>query len=210
MTHAHSTTTPPLDVLVVDDEKNIRSTLRVCLEGLGCARRRGGERPRPRSDGERAAAASISPFWTCGSARATASLLIPPLLASSPLIDIVVVTAYGTVENAVEAIQLGARDVLPKPFTPEQIRTVVDKVRARRVARAAAGRAAPRARAAPAPSIELESRSPKVRQLLGVLAKAAAHDVSVLLRGENGTGKSVLARQLHALSARDATARSSW
>ncbi len=54
------------------------------------------------------------------------------------------------------------------------------------------------------PELAFESRSPRVRQLFGIIAKAAPRDVSVLLRGENGTGKSVLARQLHALSARSA------
>jgi NtrC-family two-component system response regulator AlgB len=127
--------------------------------------------------------------------------LIPPLLASSPLIDVVVVTAYGTVENAVEAIQLGARDVLQKPFTPTQIRAVVDKVRTRRSLEQRFLELREQIESTK-PDIYFESRSPNVRQLFGVLAKAATHDVSVLLRGENGTGKSVLARQLHALSAR--------
>jgi NtrC-family two-component system response regulator AlgB len=129
--------------------------------------------------------------------------LIQPLLAVSPLLEIVVVTAYGTVENAVEAIQLGARNVLQKPFSPPQIREIAEKVERRRVL----GKQLHDLRsqvASATPELAFESRSPRVRQLLGVLAKAATRDVSVLLRGENGTGKSVLARQLHALSARTA------
>ena len=189
----------PIDVLVVDDERNIRATLRVCLE----------------SDGTRVVEASTVEAAKMAMARQPFDLafldlrlgesngltLIPPLLASSPLIDVVVVTAYGTVENAVEAIQLGARDVLQKPFTPTQIRAVVDKVRTRRSLEQRFIELREQIEST-TPDIYFESRSPNVRQLFGVLAKAATHDVSVLLRGENGTGKSVLARQLHALSAR--------
>jgi NtrC-family two-component system response regulator AlgB len=190
---------PALDVLVVDDEKNIRATLRVCLEGFGT-------RVVEAASAEAAKTAVVRQqfdlaFLDLRLGESNGLALIPPMLAASPLIDIVVVTAYGTVENAVEAIQLGARDVLQKPFTPDQIRAVVDKVRGRRALEQRMVELR-RELESTSPEIELESRSPRVRQLLGVLAKAASHDVSVLLRGENGTGKSQLARQLHALSAR--------
>src|SRR5262249_4902399 len=116
---------PTLDVLVIDDERNIRTTLRVCLEGAATRV----------VDASTAQAAKMAvarqsfdlAFLDLRLGDSNGLTLIPALLASSPLIDIVVVTAYGTVENAVEAIQLGARDVLQKPFTPDQIRAVVEK-----------------------------------------------------------------------------------
>jgi NtrC-family two-component system response regulator AlgB len=192
---------PPLAVLIVDDEKNIRATLRMCLEAIGA-------QVVEAASAEAARTACLRQpfdlaFVDLRLGEANGLTLIPPLLAASPLLEIVVVTAYGTVETAVEAIQLGARDVLQKPFSPPQIRAIAERVDRRRnlaiklrdlrseVERTTTG-------------IAFESRSPRVRQLLGILAKAATHDVSVLLRGENGTGKSVLARQLHALSARSA------
>jgi two-component system, NtrC family, response regulator AlgB len=52
--------------------------------------------------------------------------LIPRLLAESPSLAIIVITAYATFETAVEAIRRGAKDYVPKPFTPAQIRQVVD------------------------------------------------------------------------------------
>src|ERR1700722_12741595 len=104
--------------------------------------------------------------------------LIPALLQANPLLDIVVVTAYGTVENAVEAIQLGARDVLHKPFNPEQIRLLVDKVANRQTLKRQMRDLKSQLENA-GPDIELESRSSRVQQLLGVLAKAATRDVSV-------------------------------
>jgi NtrC-family two-component system response regulator AlgB len=190
---------PPLEVLVIDDEKNIRAGLRVCLEAMGA-------HVVEAASAEAARAASLRQpfdlaFIDLRLGDVNGLTLIQPLLAQSPLLEIVVVTAYGTVENAVEAIQLGARDVLQKPFSPPQIRALAEKVESRR-GLAQKLRELRKQVTSSTPELALESRSPRVRQLLSILAKASAHDVSVLLRGENGTGKSVLARQLHALSAR--------
>jgi two-component system, NtrC family, response regulator AlgB len=191
----------PLEVLVADDEKNIRSTLRMFLEGLGA-------RVTEASSLAAATDASVRQrfdvaFVDLRLGDQNGLTLVPALLTASPLVDIVIVTAYGTVETAVEAIQLGARDVLQKPFSPQQIQVVIDKAVSRRALELEMHELRSRLEAS-MPELDLESRSPRLRQLLGILAKAATRDVSVLLRGENGTGKSVLARHLHALSARAA------
>jgi NtrC-family two-component system response regulator AlgB len=192
---------PGVDVLLIDDEKNIRATLRVCLEADGA------QVVEAASADQARVAMLRQPFdlafvdLRLGDANGLE--LITPLLASSPLIDVVVVTAYGTVENAVEAIQLGARDVLQKPFSPDQIRALLDKVRKRRSLERRLSALKTELEGAQS-EIDFESRAPRVRQLFAMLAKAATRDVSVLLRGENGTGKSVLARALHALSRRAA------
>lgn len=188
-----------LEVLVIDDEKNIRSTLRMFLENLRC-------HVAEASSAEAARAAGLRTqfdlaFLDLRLGDVSGLTLIPGLLAANPFIDIVVITAYGTVENAVEAIQLGARNVLQKPFKPDQIQQVVEKVANRRLLELQMRDLRTRLEES-APDLDLESKSPRVRQLLGTLAKAATRDVSVLLRGENGTGKSMLARHLHALSAR--------
>ena len=192
---------PPLAVLVVDDEKNIRATLRMCLEAIGA-------QVVEAASAEVAKTACLRQpfdlaFVDLRLGEANGLTLIPPLLAACPLLEIVVVTAYGTVETAVEAIQLGARDVLQKPFSPPQIRAIAERVERRRGLALKLRDLRSEVESTTA-GIAFESRSPRVRQLLAILAKAATHDVSVLLRGENGTGKSVLARQLHALSARSA------
>jgi NtrC-family two-component system response regulator AlgB len=196
---ASSVPVPPLAVLVVDDEKNIRATLRMCLEALGA-------QVTEAATAEAAKAACLRQhfdlaFVDLRLGESNGLTLIPTLLSNSPLLDIVIVTAYGTVDNAVDAIQLGARTVLQKPFTPAQIRQIADKVSQRRAIFQKVRELRSQLETL-APEIDLESRSPRVRQLLAVLAKAAGHDVSVLLRDENGTGKSVLARYLHSLSAR--------
>ncbi len=189
----------PLEVLVVDDEKNIRTTLRMCLESLDA-------KVVEAASAQAAKSACLRQqfdlaFLDLRLGDENGLSLISSLLSSNPLLDIVVVTAYGTVETAVEAIQLGARNFLQKPFAPAQIRQIIEKIIKRR-ALDNQFRDLRSQMETVAPEIDLESRSPRVRQLLAMLAKAATHDVSVLLRGENGTGKSVLAGYLHALSAR--------
>ncbi len=189
----------PIEVLIVDDEKNIRATLRACLEAVGAqvAEAATAEAARLASRRQRFDLA----FLDLRLGESNGLELIPQLLAESPLLDIVVVTAYGTIDNAVDAIQLGARDVVQKPFTPSQVRALVDEVRARRKLQGQL-RDLRRGLDGLTPDLDFESRSPEVRKLLELLAKAAQHDVPILLRGENGTGKSVLARKLHALSRR--------
>src|SRR5262249_6633690 len=99
-------------------------------------------------------------------------------------------TAYPTVDTAVAAIKCGARDYLPKPFTPEQVRRVVAQALEERVS------------PPNGPSAELHTQSPAMRATLSLVAQAAASDTPVLLRGESGTGKGVLAQMLHARSGR--------
>jgi two-component system, NtrC family, response regulator AlgB len=127
--------------------------------------------------------------------------LIPRLLATQPSLAIVIITAFSSVESAVEAIKRGAWDYLPKPFTPAQIRLFVAKAEERlatfrRITELEAQLASS------SPEVDLRSDSPRMRAILEMLARAAASSAPVLLRGETGTGKSVLARALHARSAR--------
>jgi NtrC-family two-component system response regulator AlgB len=190
-----------LDVLVIDDEKNIRMSMRVCLEGLGC------------NVAEAASAAAAKAavdrrhfdlaFLDLRLHEADGLQLLPELLAVAPDLDVVIVTAYATVPTAVEAIQKGARDFLPKPFVPAQIRRLVERVAARRVLEREVDDLKSRLGEA-APEVTFETAASKMRALLALLDKAAQHDVPVLLQGENGTGKSALARRLHGKSARAA------
>ena len=189
----------PMRVLVVDDERNIRKTLVVCLQGLGCA--------------VTEAAASEAALEALGRSAFDLAFvdlrlgkedgleLLPKLLAARPGLDVVMITAYAAIDSAVEAIRRGAKDYLPKPFTPAQIRRVVEQARARRELELRVTDLQERlADAAPEPNLELASAA--MRPLMEVISRAAAHDVPVLLRGESGTGKSVLARMLHELSPR--------
>ncbi len=188
-----------LRVLVIDDERNIRTTVALCLEGLGCA-----VTAVASAEAARAAVAAGRydlAFLDLRLGEANGLDLLPELVARLPDLDVVVITAYATIDTAVEAMRRGARDYLPKPFTPPQIRHVVEQVAERkRLVRQVAELRSELASAAP--EIELESVAPAMRAVLDVLPRIAAADATVLLRGENGTGKGVIARALHAGSAR--------
>jgi NtrC-family two-component system response regulator AlgB len=105
------------------------------------------------------------------------------------------------VDTAVEAMRRGAKDYLPKPFTPAQIRHLVGRAVGRRALERRVSDLETRLEEA-APEAIVETGSPRMQSVLDVIGRAAGHDVAVLLRGENGTGKGVLARLLHSRSPR--------
>jgi len=188
-----------LDVLIIDDEKNIRATIAMCLEEIGC-RVTGAATP------EAARAALVSrpfdlAFLDLRLGNTNGLDLLPELLAGRPTLAVIVVTAYATIDTAVEAMRRGAADYLPKPFTPAQIRHAVEQVVARRRMALRVADLEQQLKSA-LPDIDLESSAPAMRAALDMIPPVAASDASVLLRGENGTGKGVFARLLHAGSAR--------
>jgi NtrC-family two-component system response regulator AlgB len=194
-----SAPTVPDRVLVVDDERNIRSMLRICLEQAGCEVREAGS-----AEAALAALASRPADLTFVDLRLGTGSgldLLPALLAEDSDLDVVVITAYASIDTAMEAVRRGARDYLPKPFTPAQIRAVVERLRERRRLRARVETLEDRL-AGVDPDALLETRSAAMQAVLSLLRRAAVSDATVLLRGENGTGKSVLARALHRLSPR--------
>ncbi len=134
--------------------------------------------------------------------------VIPQLLAENPNVAIIMITAYATVETAVEAIRRGAWDYLPKPFTPAQIRHLLEKVEAQRSLTAAHGGSGEHACRPRRPRSTWRSTAPAMRSVLEIVARAAQADVPVLFRGESGTGQGG-ARARHARSrASVATGRS--
>jgi len=191
--------TGKLRVLIIDDEKNIRTTLSLCLEQMGCD-----VKAVASADGALAALRHDMfdlAFLDLRLGEANGIDLIPKLLAEANDLIIVMMTAFATIDSAVEAIKRGAANYLPKPFQPAQIRHVIDQYVKQRELRKHVSDLESRLREA-APEIELESDSPKVRALLEIAARASASDAPVLLRGESGTGKTVLARTIHSLSPR--------
>jgi NtrC-family two-component system response regulator AlgB len=192
---------PRLRVLVIDDEKNIRSTLTVCLVGLGCEVGSAGTSQGALNHIEhRAFDAAFVDLKLGGESGLE---LIPRLLGESPNLTIVLMTAYATVETAVEAIRRGAWDYLQKPFTPGQIQHLIDKIVGERALWQRVADLESRIDD-PAPEADLVTQSPVMRGVLEMVSRAAAADVSVLFRGESGTGKGVLARFLHEQSGRRA------
>jgi DNA-binding NtrC family response regulator len=111
---------------------------------------------------------------------------------AQPRAPVVVLTGYGTVGAAVEAMKLGAYDFLEKPLELSDL--------ARLVARAIGGREEAMFQPAGAPPIV--GRHPRLRTALRLLERVAPTETTVLLTGESGTGKELFARALHALSPR--------
>lgn len=188
-----------LRALVVDDEKNIRTTLSVCLEGLGCD-------VSPAASPEEAAVAMEGrcfdvAFVDLQLGRTSGLDLLPRLLALNPSTQAVVITAFATIDTAVEAIKRGAVDYLPKPFTPSQIEHIIHRLSRERELRQRVIDLECRLGEA-LPEISLETRSPKMSAALDMAMKVSPSEATVLLRGESGTGKGVLARLIHELSPR--------
>ena len=105
---------------------------------------------------------------------------------------VILMTAYGTIENAVAAMKEGAHDYLTKPFSVEQIRRTIE--RAVQVRQREPQRWSQDSATAPA---ALATRSPYYQALVETAYAAASSDATILLTGETGTGKNVLARQIH-------------
>ena len=186
-------------ILIIDDEKNIRTMLSVCLEGSGWLTTAVGS--------AEAALAELRrqpydlAFLDLRLGGGNGLDLLSQLLAERPGLAIIIITAYATIESAVEAIKRGASEYVPKPFTPAQIRTVAEQVIQRQAIVRRLADLEQQLREA-VPDVDLTTASPAMRVVLDTLARAASADVAVLLRGENGTGKGVLARLLHAQSPR--------
>lgn len=117
-----------------------------------------------------------------------------------PGLPVVVITAHGTIASAVEALKKGAADFVLKPFDRDEILFVVRK------ALAASREASPQPPPPPPPATgrALLGDAPAMRAVKQRLVRAALGDATVLLTGETGTGKSLVAREIHALSPRGA------
>jgi NtrC-family two-component system response regulator AlgB len=189
----------PLRVLVIDDEKNIRATLSACLESLNCSVSQAASRTAALT-AVRGGRFDLA-FLDLRLGDEDGLELLPDLLSENPDLLVVVVTAYATIKTAVEAIRRGARDYLAKPFEPAQIRHVVDRVR--ELLRLEQQVVDLQSRLGEAvPQVDLSTASPRLQTALQVLRRAANSDAGVLLKGESGTGKTVFARALHAMSPR--------
>jgi two-component system response regulator AtoC len=127
--------------------------------------------------------------------------LLPQLVRRLPEATVILMSAYGTADLAVEAIQRGAYDYLAKPFAPSEVLLALRKAREReRLRRANQLLRRDVERASGEHPIVAASES--MIEVLEVMERAAAFKATVLLTGESGTGKEVLARAIHAQSPR--------
>ncbi|GEJ58670.1 sigma-54-dependent transcriptional regulator [Anaeromyxobacter diazotrophicus] len=118
-----------------------------------------------------------------------------------PDLPVVIVTAFATVETAVEAMKAGAFDYLTKPFEPEELELIV----ARAVEHTRLKRENAQLKSALDGSFSVHGivgRSGAMREMVSVLERIAPTDVAVLIEGESGTGKDMVARAIHGMSKR--------
>jgi DNA-binding NtrC family response regulator len=129
--------------------------------------------------------------------------LLEHLHAFDRTLPIVVMTAWASVELVVEAMQKGARDFIQKPWDNARVLSVVrnqiDLGRALRKSERLES-----AMALPSRGVDFIAVSPAMRPILDIIERVGPSDANVLIRGENGTGKGVVARALHAVSRRAA------
>jgi two-component system, NtrC family, response regulator AlgB len=185
--------------LVVDDEKNIRRTMAMALESMDhdvvCVAT-GAEALRElRSLGFDVVFLDLKLHQENGLE------ILDEILRLSPQAAIVIVTAFASIETAVEAMRRGAFDYLPKPCTPDQVRQLLVRIEHTRRLENRVIELESQLNAE-SPEVDLTTDSPKMQAVVDIAFKAANSDATVLILGESGTGKTVLARGMHARSPR--------
>ena len=186
-------------ILLIDDERNINRMLTVALEADGHAivaveSSSGALRQMQKAPFDAA-------FLDLRLGQEDGLEVLTQLRRADAGMAVVIITAFASFPSAIEATRLGAVDYLPKPFTPEQVRLVLERIEKNRQlerriedlealfeVREVDGR--------------LAAQDTAMRDVLDLAHRTAPSEASILLLGESGTGKSVLARETHQRSPR--------
>ena len=193
-------------ILIADDQHDVLVALRLLLKGAGYQTDSASSPAEVLSAVEQRDYSLV--MMDLNYARDTTSgeeglNMIPQIQALDPALPIVVMTAWSTVDVAVEAMKRGARDFVPKPWDNDRllnvVRTQIEFAHALRDS----GKLEAKPPVAGAPP-NLIAESPQMRQVRELISRVAPSDANVLITGENGTGKGIIARAVHALSRRSA------
>jgi two-component system response regulator HydG len=186
-------------ILVVDDQRNLRATTALLLRSVGYT-------VLEAATGEEALA-------TLGCNRVDLLLtdlqmapmdgltLVKRALEVTPRLQVIMMTAFGTIPSAVEAMRLGAFDYITKPFKEDELCYRLERALERARLQATVDMFADEFNERHGLSA-LVGRSPAMRELTSRLQRVAPSDATVLVQGESGTGKELVARAVHALSRR--------
>jgi len=193
-------------VIVADDQSDVVEALRLLLkaEGYRTATAHVPEGVLALLEREQADAALIDLNYTRDTTSGREGLdLLSRIRALDPTLPVIVMTAWGSVEKAVDAMRLGARDFIEKPWDNARLlttlRTQVELGHALRVTqRLEQENQLLRKSGLP----DLVAEAPAMRPVLALMERVAPSDANVLVTGEHGTGKEVVARWLHAASRR--------
>jgi two-component system response regulator AtoC len=183
-------------VLVIDDDASLRYTLQAVLGDAGMAVEAydGGE-------------AGIAAFEAHGADVVLTDLAMPGLSgmqvlerlrATDPSVPVLMLTAHGSERVAVAAMKAGAHDYIPKPFDPDELVLSVRRAAETRTLRLQNARL----RTETALGRTIVAASGAMERVLDMIARVAPKDVTVLLLGESGSGKDVMATAIHAHSRR--------
>jgi two-component system, NtrC family, response regulator AlgB len=186
-------------ILIVDDEPHIRQTLKIALEAMGHTAAQATDSATTRRELEQALFDAILVDVRLGTESGID--LMEEVLRDRPDLAVVIITAHASIDLAVDAMRRGAFDFLPKPFTPAQVRAVLERVAMIRSLHSRVADLEDQVRTE-VPEVVLESPDPQFSTILDQARKVAPTDTVVLIRGESGTGKGVLARRIHGWSRR--------
>jgi DNA-binding NtrC family response regulator len=197
---------PTPRILIADDQAEVLDALRLLLKGEGFGTESAGSPRRVLTalEKEEFDAVLMDLNYTRDTTSGREGLdLLARIRELDPVLPVVVMTAWGSVDGAVEAMRRGARDYLEKPWDNTRLiatlRTQVELGRALRRSRRLEGEnRLLRKDGLP----ELIAESPAMQPVLRLLERIGPSDANVLVTGEHGTGKEVVARRLHASSPR--------
>src|SRR6202451_3782730 len=184
-------------VLIVDDEPNLRKILSAQLT-------RDGYDVLTAEDGEQGLALlrdhHIDLVVTdLKMPKVDGMTLLKRALEEEPELPVVMITAHGTIDTAVEALKRGAFDFVTKPFDKDEVRQIVAKALKTRELGGADATSTPASRGA---RFGIIGSSPGIAELYAILERVADTPTTVLITGESGTGKELVARALHEHSSR--------
>ncbi len=187
-------------VLVVDDEENLRLVLRTFLkrQGFEVETAENGEEALPLIDG-------FDPDFVITDVRMPrmgGMDLLSALRAKASDATVIVMSAYGSHDLALEAMQAGAYDYVSKPFKPEEVLLCLRKAEEREALRRE-NRALKEEIARGARFENILSKAPEMQAIFKTISKAAHFKTTVLITGESGVGKELVARALHSRSERE-------
>ena len=185
-------------IVLADDEQNLRKVLGTILarDGYEVLEARDGAEAAELLDANSGVAVVITDLRM---PRLDGMGLLRRVVAEHADVPVIMITAHGSVDSAVEAVKLGAFDYIEKPFEQTQIQQVVAKA----IKTWELGKRAPRVQAAGG-RFGLIGRSPALTSVFAVIEKVADTPSTVLISGESGTGKELIARALHNHSSRQA------